>query len=157
MYQFSYHKNTLDHLYMLVKENDLYAEGWATYIMGNPADMYGIESDSGLVYMTDTFYEKYNEARIDIGVNYEGWTYDEALAHFREIGVSKIPEIDIEYYIINPGSGLYYGLGCLMTIKTLESIRALDPTMDIKTMHTLYLDAGPGTFERIFESVKREL
>ena len=32
-----------------------------------------------------------------------------------------------------------------------------DPDMDIKTMHTLYPDAGPGTFERVFESVKREL
>ena len=157
MYQFSYHKNTLDHLYMLVKENDLHCEGWATYIMANPADMYGIESDTDLIYMTDTFYEKYFEARIDIGVNYEGWTYDEALSHFREIGVSRISEIDTEECIIEPGGGLYYGLGCLMTLKTLENIRALDPDMDTKTMHTLYLDAGPGTFERIFESVKREI
>ena len=36
-------------------------------------------------------------------------------------------------------------------------IRALDPDMDIKTMHTLYLDAAPGTFERILDSVKRDL
>ena len=157
MYQFSYHKNTLDHTYLLVRENNLYAEGWATYIMGNPTDMYGVESESGFIYMTDTFYERYFMARLDIGVNYEGWTGRDAADYFKKIVGNNILRIDANAYICEPGTGIYYGLGCLMTIKTLENIRALDPDMDIKTMHTLYLDAGPGTIERVFESVKRDL
>jgi hypothetical protein len=55
-----------------------------------------------------------------------------------------------------PGMSIYYGLGCYLTLKTMESIKALDPNMNIKTMHTLYLDAGPGSFDRILNSVKRE-
>lgn len=157
MYQFSYHKQTLDHPYFLVKENSLYAEGWATYIMGNPADMYGIKSDTGLVYMTDQFFDRYLWALLDIGVNYEGWTEREAADHVRNILGNKTPHIDVDSFIVEPGMGIYYGLGCVMTIKTLEEIRALDPDMDIKTMHTLYLDAAPGTFERILDSVKRDL
>ena len=37
-----------------------------------------------------------------------------------------------------------------------ESIRSLDPDMDLKTMHTLYLDAGPGCFDRILALAMRE-
>ena len=59
--------------------------------------------------------------------------------------------------VMSPGIGISYGLGGYLTVKTLESIRALDPQMDILTMHTLYLDAGPGCFDRIYTSVKRKI
>lgn len=55
-----------------------------------------------------------------------------------------------------PGIGINYGLGCYLTLKTLESIRAFDPDMDIRIMHKLYLDAGPGCYDRILASAKRE-
>jgi len=58
--------------------------------------------------------------------------------------------------LMTPGIAISYGLGSYMTIKTLESIRAMDPRMSILTMHTLYLDAGPGCFDRILASAHRD-
>jgi hypothetical protein len=95
------------------------------------------------------------QARADICINYEGLTGKETTEYLSGFAhdVASIQTTDM---FMTPGIGISYGLGCYMTLKTLESIRSLDPDMDIKTMHTLYLDAGPGCFDRILASVRRE-
>lgn len=155
MYQFNYHKTHLKHMYMRTFGNEAYVEGWATYIMNNPAGLYGDPGDGGLVYNSGIFRSYAAQARADICINYEGLTPKETTEYLCQFGhdVSDTKNTDI---LMKPGIGISYGLGCYMTLKTLDSIRSLDRNMDIKTMHTLYLDAGPGCFDRILNSVKRE-
>ena len=155
MYQFNYHKTHLKHMYMRAFGKEAYVEGWATYIMNNPAGLYGDPGDGGLVYNSGIVRSYVAQARADICINYEGLTAIETTEYMRNFGhdVSDTKNTDI---LMKPGIGISYGLGCYMTLKTLDSIRSLDRNMDIKTMHTLYLDAGPGCFDRILNSVKRE-
>ena len=155
MYQFNYHKTHLKHIYMICFASETYIEGWATYIMNNPPAMYGVSSDEDIIYTGDLCRYYMAQARADICINYEGLTGIEAAQHLAGFGqdVAGIKTTDL---FMSPGIGISYGLGCYMTLKTLESIRSLDPDMDIKTMHTLYLDAGPGSFDRILNSVRRE-
>lgn len=155
MYQYNYHKTHLKHIYLLAFGTNTYVEGWATYIMNNPAVMYGTTDDDRLIY-TGVIYKHYMTlALVDILINYEGKTPKEASAYLSGIS-DDMPSINSDDMIMTPGIAISYGLGCYMTLKTLEAIRELDPGMDIKTMHTLYLDAGPGCFDRILNSVKRE-
>ena len=155
MYQFNYHKTHLKHMYMRAFGKEAYVEGWATYIMNNPAGLYGDPGDGGLVYNSGIVRSYVAQARADICINFEGLTAIETTEYMRNFGhdVSDTKNTDI---LMKPGIGISYGLGCYMTLKTLDSIRSLDHNMDIKTMHTLYLDAGPGCFDRILNSVKRE-
>ena len=155
MYQFNYHKTNLKHIYMIAFAQNTYLEGWATYIMNNPAELYGTSNGEGFVYTGEIYRFHMAQARADICMNYEGLTAKETAEYLSKFGqdISGIKSSDA---VMTPGVSIYYGLGCYMTLKTLESIKALDPNMDIKTMHTLYLDAGPGSFDRILASAKRE-
>ena len=155
MYQYNYHKTHLKHIYLLAFGTNTYVEGWATYIMNNPAIMYGTADDDRLIYTGDIYKQYMAQALADILINYDGLTPKEASTYLSGIA-DDMPRIASDDMIMTPGIAISYGLGCYMTLKTLEAIRALDPGMDIKTMHTLYLDAGPGCFDRIYNSVKRE-
>ena len=155
MYQFNYHKTKLNHMYMLTFAKETYLEGWATYIMNNPAEMYGTSNGETFAYTGEVYRMRMAQARADICINYEGMTGKETAEYLARFGqdVAGVRSSDI---IMIPGMNIYYGLGCYLTLKTMESIKTLDPNMNIKTMHTLYLDAGPGSFDRILNSVKRE-
>ena len=155
MYQYNYHKTHLRHVYMLCFAKEAYIEGWATYIMSNPEGMYGVSGSGELSYTGAISRYYMAQARADICINYEGLTGKETTEYLAGFShdVASIQTTDM---FMTPGIGISYGLGCYMTLKTLESIRSLDPDMDIRTMHTLYLDAGPGCFDRILASVKRE-
>ena len=95
------------------------------------------------------------QARADICLNYEGLTMKETTEYLSGFA-HDVAGVKAQDMLMSPGIGISYGLGCYMTLKTLESIRSLDRNMDIKTMHTLYLDAGPGCFDRILNSAGRE-
>ena len=155
MYQINYHKTYLKHIYMIAFAKNCYVEGWATYIMNNPPEMYGLSGDGRLNYTGDICRSYMAQARADILINFEGKTSSETVEYMRKFGhyADGIKTADM---FMTPGIAISYGLGCYMTLKTLDSIKALDKNMDIKTMHTLYLDAGPGCFDRILNSVKRE-
>ncbi len=155
MYQFNYHKKNLRHIGMFAFVNNVYVEGWATYIMENPAGMYGDSSEGIFKYNGPVFRNYVTQARADILINYEGLSGMEAAEYLEGLS-DELPTINSGDLTTMPGIGINYGLGCYMTLKTLESIRNLDPEMDIKTMHKLYLDAGPGCFDRILESAVRE-
>ena len=156
MYQFNYHKTHLRHVYMLAFAEDTYTEGWAIYIMNNPAGLYGTSDSDGFVYTGNISRYRMAQARADICINYEGLSGKETAEYLSAFGQDVAGAVSSDMLLM-PGIGTAYGLGCYMTLKTLESIRSLDPDMDIKTMHTLYLDSGPGCFDRILASVKREL
>ncbi|MBO4450272.1 MAG: DUF885 family protein [Clostridiales bacterium] len=155
MYQFNYHKTKLRHMYYLAFYKNTYVEGWATYIMDNPASMYGREGDPDLMYNGANCWYYMVQARADILINYEGLSDGEASKYLTDLTKKQLSVLEDDL-VMTPGIGISYGLGSYMTIKTLESIKQLDPGMSILTMHTLYLDAGPGCFDRIFESVKRQ-
>ena len=155
MYQFSYHKTHLEHIYPVLFENNFYGEGWATYIMCNPAPMYGLDTDQDLVYSEGLYLQRMALARADICLNYEGLSVKEAEEYLGEL-LGGRPS-GLEGMITDPGLNSWYGVGLYETLKTLEAIRALEPDMSLKKMHTLYLDAGPGCFDRILASAKREV
>ena len=123
--------------------------------MNNPAGLYGTSDSDGFVYTGDISRYRMAQARADICINYEGLSGKETAEYLSAFGQDVAGAVSSDMLLM-PGIGISYGLGCYMTLKTLESIKALDPDMDIKTMHTLYLDAGPGSFDRILASVKRE-
>lgn len=155
MYQFNYHKTKLKHKYLLAYYKNTYVEGWATYIMDNPASMYGKKDAAPLTYNGSNCLHYMEQARADILLNYEGLSEGEAAKYLSDLTKRNVTVLADEM-LMSPGLGISYGVGSYMTLKTLESIRAMDPRMSILTMHTLYLDAGPGCFDRILASARRD-
>jgi len=117
--------------------------------------MYGRKEDNELSYSGSNLNYYMIQARADICLNYEGLSEAETSKYLSDVMKDSVA-IKSDDIVMSPGIGISYGLGGYLTVKTLESIRALDPNMDILTMHTLYLDAGPGCFDRIYSSVKRK-
>ena len=160
MYQFSYHKNICKHPYMIVYASDTYCEGWATYIMFNPTQMYGTSDNDDILYVDNDQLVKYIGARVDIAINYEGKSDSEAMDHIRSLinDPSKVPGISCDMIKYQPAGGyLCYGVGSYYTCKTLDEIRKLDPSLSLKELHTIYLNACPAPFDLILESAKRQL
>lgn len=162
MYQSLYTRSISDHYYMVIFDSIGYAEGWAQYVEVNSPLFFGASDDAVDAFVVESLLDLYLMGRCDIGYNYEGWTNEDAVDHFTEIfGMSLLTEDGLDWTkeicTANPGYPLPYAMGYYEITKTLDAIFALDDTMDVKTLHTIYLNAQTGTYEQILESAKRQL
>lgn len=133
-----------------------YTEGWGTY-----AEIYGY-SLSG----TDEKVQRLNELNktytfaiyclADIGINYEGWTYEDTLDFLSDIGVSEEDSRNVyETMVEEPSLYLAYYVGYLEFMELREEAEAvLGDDFSLKEFHTFILDIGPAQFELIRERLQ---
>jgi uncharacterized protein (DUF885 family) len=125
--------------------NNAYAEGWAVYaealgkeigFFQDPASDYGRLS-----------LELMRAVRlvVDTGIHAEGWSREQAVAHFRESGAADEPTIqaEIDRYFAWPAQGLSYKIGQL---KILELRRRAEERLgkhfDLRAFHDEILSGG---------------
>lgn len=136
-----------------------YQEGWATYVEmmsfdyynDYPNDMYAdlerINSELNLIV----------SARIEIGVNYEGWTLEETKDYLETNGFNGDAASDIMNYVIaEPANYQMYVLGWL----EFEELRdyaetELGDKFDECDFHQVILDAGPCQFYLLQDKVEQ--
>lgn len=136
-----------------------YQEGWATYVEmmsfdyynDYPNDMYAdlerINSELNLIV----------SARIEIGVNYEGWTLEETKDYLETNGFNGDAASDIMNYVIaEPANYQMYVLGWL----EFEELRdyaetELGDKFDERDFHQVILDAGPCQFYLLQDKVEQ--
>ncbi len=136
-----------------------YQEGWATYVemmsfdyyTDYPNDMYAdlerINSELNLIV----------SARIEIGVNYEGWTLEETKDYLETNGFNGDAASDIMNYVIaEPANYQMYVLGWL----EFEELRdyaetELGDKFDECDFHQVILDAGPCQFYLLQDRVEQ--
>lgn len=136
-----------------------YQEGWAVYVAYDVAkyNSYGTDFDEELARM-DVANEKLNYlliGRVDIGVNYEGWTLDDIQDFEEEMGFNTGNEEHL-YNIVagDPGTYLSYSVAYMEMQELRDRAESeLGSNFDPVSFHKAILDVGPCSFDLLSEVV----
>lgn len=162
MYQSLYTRSICDHPYMYIFESIGYAEGWTEYVETHAPIFFGATEEEQYSYQCEDMLDTLIMSRIDLGVNYEGWTAEDAADYINDLLGMKLLKAEslqdcVDLVTEDPCYAVKYGLGYVNLTETMEKIRALDPDMTPKEYHKLFLDSQTGTYEQIYEVAKRHL
>lgn len=126
-----------------------YTEGWAEYSSTLCADYLDISDNmKEMLYLND-IYSYILCSRVDVGVNYEGWSIDDTYDYLVEyIECDKEVAESIYYDVIgDPGLYLPYTVGHLMFRDLREKAEdKLGNEFDEKNYHQFYVDLGLAPF-----------
>lgn len=131
-----------------------YVEGWATYVELNSfsfIDYPKFEKSLPTLYRCDTIINLALSSRIDMGVNYEGWTLNDTCRYFEELGFNSYYASDIYTYVVEaPGNYLSYFIGYSEIEALKKEYKNLKPdNFSEKDFHKALLDIGPADFKTI--------
>ena len=131
-----------------------YVEGWATYVELNSFSFinYPKYAESlPTLYRSDAIINLALSSRIDMGVNYEGWTLADTCSYFEELGFNSYYASDIYSYVVEaPGNYLSYFIGYLEIDNLKQQYKNLMmENYSEYEFHKAFLDIGPGDFETI--------
>ena len=159
MYQFTYYLNTKPEPIRALLNFNGYNEGWATYVEMMSYEMFQDYPDP--CYAD---FERINNelnllvsARVEIGVNYEGWDLEATQKYLADNGFnSDGAQSLMDYVIAEPVNYQMYVMGWL----SFEELRdyaesALGDKFDEQAFHKVVLDAGPSQFYLIEKLVKQ--
>lgn len=125
-----------------------YSEGWGTYAEVYAYRLAGIDDDMILLNELNKSYSFALYCLADIGINYEGWTFEDTQS-FLGLDEETCREI-YEILVEEPALYLAYYGGYLEFVELREKAEnALGEQFDLKEFHTFLLDTGPAQFEII--------
>ncbi len=158
MYQFVYFLSSDPEPIRTLLSFNGYQEGWATYIELMSFDYYDKYTDETYADI-EAINSKLNllvSARIEIGVNYEGWNLEETANYMNTNGFNGEAAQDImDYVIAEPGNYQMYVLGWLEFEELKEYAQEeLGDKFDEVAFHKVILDAGPCQFYVLEDLVK---
>lgn len=158
------HEGFPGHLYQTVYFNDKnpapirqildypgYVEGWATYVEMDAFTFlnYPLEGDSlCTLYQADTIINLALCSRIDMGVNYEGWTLADTCKFFEDNGFNSYYAANVYSYVVEaPANYLSYFIGYLeiQDLKQCYKQQEMENFTE-KEFHKKLLDIGPSDF-----------
>ena len=150
MYQFTYYLNTNPEPIRCLLNFNGYTEGWATYVEMMSFDKYTDYEDE--MYAD---FERLNSqlnllvsARVEIGVNYEGWTLEETKEYLTNQGFNgEAAEELFDYVIAEPVNYQMYVMGWISFVELREyAEQQLGEQFNEKEYHQVLLDCGPSPF-----------
>ena len=125
-----------------------YSEGWGTYAEMYAYRLAGIDDDMILLNELNKSYSFALYCLADIGINYEGWTFEDTQS-FLGLDEETCREV-YEILVEEPALYLAYYGGYLEFMELREKAEdALGEQFDLKKFHTFLLDIGPAQFEII--------
>ncbi len=158
MYQFVYFlSNDPEPIRTLLSFNG-YSEGWATYVETMSYEYYTEYADD--VYADiEAINTKLNllvSARIEIGVNYEGWTVEDTAEYMNTSGFDgSVAQDIVDYVIAEPANYQMYCMGWLEFEELREyAEEELGDKFNEVEFHRVVLDAGPCQFYILEDLVK---
>ena len=159
MYQFVYFlSNDPEPIRTLLSFNG-YQEGWATYVELMSYGYYDKYADEsyGDIEAINTKLNLLVSARIEIGVNYEGWSLEETADYMNTSGFDGSAAGDIyDYVVAEPGNYQMYVMGWLEFEELREyAEEKLGNKFNEVEFHKVVLDAGPCQFY-ILEDIVEE-
>lgn len=158
LYQKSYAKNLPHALFRGNAVFEGYEEGWATYVELYSAK-YAQDTDLKRDFLAnEAIGSDLISARIDLGVNHQGWGKKEIKSLLRKYQYDTDAET-VNYYwneaVSSPGESLAYAIGYLeiMELKTYAQTELGDAYTDL-AFHQAVLDAGPSPFWHVRDCVE---
>lgn len=139
-----------------------YMEGWAMYACYDSLNYYEYE-DPSYAKTIATVYRINDEigylvmGRIDLGINYEGWTLEETADYLDENGFDGSAAESIYYTMVgDPAVYQSYSTG-YYELKELHDYaeRKLGKKFDVKEFNTVVLTTGPCQFDILKEQIDK--
>ena len=134
-----------------------YSEGWATYVEMQSFYWAGLDDTIAHALSANQDFSLGLCARVDMGVNYEGWTREETGDYMNQFGMGDEDTVNwlFEAVVAEPSNYLSYYIGylefeelCGLAEDTLGS--DFDPV----TFHEFILTTGPAPFHLIQERME---
>lgn len=134
-----------------------YVEGWGMYAEMYSYSLAGLDESVQRANELNKAYSFAIYCLTDIGVNYEGWTYDETMNFLSGIGLSEEDSQEIyEAMVAEPAIYLAYYLGYLEFIELRDQAEAaLGDKFSLKDFHEFLLKTGPAQFEIVEKYMQR--
>ena len=158
LYQTVYFNSTRPSPIRQILDYPGYVEGWASYVEMNifPYLDYPLEGNSLCkLYQSDTIINLALCSRIDLGVNYEGWTLNATRHFFEENGFRDYYAENVYSYVVeSPSNYLSYFIGYLEIEDLKSAYRNLKmENYSDQDFHKHFLDIGPADFDTIRKSL----
>lgn len=158
LYQHQYHAEALDYNYQAFATDLAYAEGWAEYsewimIHNSPFDHRQAENN----WMFRTFFNVLISARLSIGVEYEGWSYEKCLEYVKKYGQGK-EYLDSfwENLTTTQCFAVEYAFGYIYTSEILENaLKELEGICSEDEVYQAYLALGSAPFDILKEDMQK--
>lgn len=151
MYQITYFADTSPDLIRYLIEPGGYIEGWATY-----CELYSYSlADTGSADLNALARANFETilclyAKVDIGVNYSGWTVDDVYKFISAYGYSDRDIAENMYYtmVSEPANYCQYVLGYIGFNELKNAAQnKLGGSFNLKDFHKYILDCGPVQFD----------
>lgn len=152
LYQSVYFRNTNPSPIRSLLDFGGYAEGWATYVEYYSYSLAGFNNTLASFMEANMAANMALYCRLDIGINYEGWTLSETADYLKDFGLTKSTTVDLLYTTMIEEPALYpqYGVGYLEILNLRDKAKeALGDNFNLKEFHTFLLDIGPAQFDII--------
>lgn len=150
MYQFVYFLSSNPNPMRCLLNFNGYEEGWAQYVERMSYEYYdGFEDPAYADFeRINADLNLYVSSRIEIGINYEGWSIDDTKKYLKDNGFSEAAAEEIAKYVIaEPANYQMYCTGSLIFMELADYAKdELGNKYDEKEFHKTVLDAGPCQF-----------
>ena len=153
MYQNTYFLSLNPHPVRTLFSFNGYSEGWAKYVEHYSYKWSGLDENVADMLVIDDQFGFAIHSRVDLGVNYEGWTVED-VGEFLEmyLGDSSLAKDLYELSINDPGIYLQYYVGELELLDLYnEAEELLEDDFSEKEFHEFFLSVGPTYYDIIRE------
>lgn len=141
-----------------------YMEGWAMYACYDALYYYDYDEPSysdelATLYRINDELSYLAMGRIDLGINYEGWTIEETAAYLDEQGFDSSSAEEIYYTMVgDPAVYQSYSTG-YYELKELKEYaeEKMGSSFDLKEFNTIILETGPCQFDILKEQIDKKL
>ena len=126
-----------------------YVEGWATYVEMMSYHYAGLNDDVATILQLNQDVTLSLYASTDLGIHYEGWTFDDTVEFWHNYGITNDDAIRsiFELIVEEPTHYLKYYVGYLEfeNLKQETSLKYIS-RYDEKAFHQAVLSIGPAPF-----------
>ncbi|HPG91798.1 MAG TPA: DUF885 domain-containing protein [Clostridia bacterium] len=159
LYQTVYFNDTNPNPIRNVVQFDGYVEGWAVYMENYSYVMYDFGTNNETITSMAYSYSIMAlllYSRVDLGVNYQGWTVSDTQNYINALGLNgDIAQDIMDMVISSPATYLKYSIGYLEMIRLQNyAKKELGSLFDMVEFNTVILDIGPMQFSIVEEAVQ---
>lgn len=148
LYQNVYFRSKDIHPIRNVLTNLGYEEGWATYAEVYSYSIAGLDPSIAAILKDSMIATHCIYSRTDIGIHYEGWTYDEVKEYLCRYLSADSCAIIYQMLLEEPALYLPYSVGYLEIMELQNTAKkTLNNDFSLKEFHTFLLDMGPLSFD----------
>ena len=160
LYQTVYFANTNPDPIRTILNFGGYVEGWATYAEMCSYYLAPLTKDQATLLQKNSSIILGLYTLADIGIHYDGWSREDAIAFYKKYGIGDEDNINRIYDLIlgSPGNYLKYYVGYVEFLELKKDwVKEYGSQASQKEFHKAVLDVGPAPFKVVEKYIGREL